>query len=343
MKIFFQQVYRNRYFLLFVLLFAYVESIYARISIRNEINAYIFTPEAALASCVSACILFVIMLFFIRKWQKADVFSVGDMFRIFISSLLVYMLNSLAIGWCIAFLFDNIERNFNPDTLLRATLADFLNGFIYGSFFLAYTYYKANRKYQQQMAAYQKTMAESRISQLKTQLNPHFLFNNLNVLDQFIEEDKHKASDFLNEFSDIYRYVLQASDNEIISLSEELDFARQYFRLIQHRYGEAYQLKVEAKSTDGFIVPLTLQLLIENAVQHNLGTADNPIIITITVDEQICVRNNINLKRKTKPASGRALSNLKEQYRLLTGKLLNIEQKNFLFTVNIPLVHRPVK
>ncbi|MCG7860633.1 histidine kinase, partial [Flavihumibacter sediminis] len=91
-----------------------------------------------------------------------------------------------------------------------------LDGFIYGSFFLAYTYYKKNKKQSAQLADYNKALYDSRMTQLKAQLNPHFLFNNLNVLDQLIYEDKERASEFLNEFADIYRYVLQADNQKIV-------------------------------------------------------------------------------------------------------------------------------
>ncbi|MFZ2784293.1 MAG: sensor histidine kinase [Sediminibacterium sp.] len=217
--------------------------------------------------------------------------------------------------------------------------SDFLNGFIYGSFFLAYYYYNKSKSHQKQLANYHQALSESKIYRLKAQLNPHFLFNNLNILDQLIEEDKHKASVFLNEFAEIYRYVLQVSEKKIISLDEELDFAEQYFRLIQHKYGTAYQMTIENKKSNGYIVPLTLQLLIENAFQHNLGTAENPVYITINVTENIRITNNINLKRNFKTTYGRALNNVKEQYKLLTEKPIEIQQSSNVFTVIIPIIH----
>jgi LytS/YehU family sensor histidine kinase len=217
--------------------------------------------------------------------------------------------------------------------------SDFLNGFIYGSFFLAYYYYHKSKTHQQQLSVYHQALAESKIHQLKSQINPHFLFNNLNVLDQFIEEDKNKASEFLNKFAEIYRYVLQSSEKKVISLSEEMDFAEEYFMLIQHKYGKAYQMNIESKNNRGYIVPLTLHLLIENAVQHNLGTEENPVLITINITENITTTNNINLKRNLKTTYGRALINLKEQYKLLTKESIEIHQSNNTFSVIIPIIY----
>ena len=337
------KIYLNRYFLLFILWFAYLQSIYTRITVRQAINAYIFTPEGALSTLFKAGILFLIIHFIIRKWQKYTVFSTREMLKIFGLSLAMYLLLMIIIGFFIAYMFDNIERNFNQETFIRSLFSDFLDGVIYGSFFLVYYYYNKSKSHQYQLANYHQALSESRISQLKSQLNPHFLFNNLNVLDQLIEEDKYKASDFLHEFAEIYRYVLQASDKKFINLKQELTFTEQYFRLIQHKYGNAYQMKIESTNNNGFIVPLTLQLLIENAVKHNMGTQDNPICITINVAEMICVSNNINLKQNAKPTSGRALNNLKEQYKLLAEKPVENQQSNTAFSVTIPIIYTQEK
>lgn len=338
MKNFTQKINQNRYFLLFILLFAYAESIYIRIIVRQQIDAYTFTPEMALATLASSCILFLIILYFIRRWQKTDVLQTGTMWRIFSSSVLVFVGFMLLTGFLIALAFGNLERNFNPNTLMVSLFSDFLNGIIYGSFFLAYYYHQINKKQQQQLANYNQALAESKISQLKNQLNPHFLFNNLNVLDQLIEEDKDKASDFLNEFAEIYRYVLQSTDKEVVRIEDEIDFAQRYFKLIQHKYNTAYQLQIEHKNTTGFMVPMTLQLLLENAVQHNLGTAENPVYIQLKIDENITVSNTIKRKRNSKPTSGRALNNLKQQYDLLSKKPLQIHQTEANFSVEVPII-----
>lgn len=335
-----RKINENRGFLLFILLFAYVQSIYTRIVGRQLVNIYTFTPEAAVATLMGAGVLFLIILFFIRKWQKNDVFDTGTMLKIFGSSLLVFLVSMLLIGFLIALAFDNVARNFNSHALTISIFSHFLDGFIYGSFFLAYYYYQGNKKHQHELATYNEALAESKINQLKTQLNPHFLFNNLNVLDQLIEEDKDKASDFLNEFAEIYRYVLQSTDRELVLIEEEIDFACQYFKLIHYKYGNLYQLQIENKNTNGFIVPMTLQLLLENAVQHNLGTKENPVCIQIKTDANISVSNNINLKRNRKPTSGRALKNLKEQYGLLAEKQIEIHQMANIFSVSVPIINK---
>lgn len=340
MKNFTQKIYQNRYFLLFILLFAYVQSIYIRIIVRQQINAYTFTPDAALVSLIGSGVLFLIMLFFIKKWNKSETLSLKVLFKISGASLFVYLLATNTFGLLIAFLFDNIEKNFNQQTFILSLFSNFLDGLVYGVFFLAYYYHLINKKQQKKISMYNKAITESKINQLKTQLNPHFLFNNLNVLDQLIEEDKDKASDFLNEFAEIYRYVLQSTDKELVRIEDEIDFVQQYFKLIQHKYNDAYQLQIECKSIiKDFMVPLTLQLLVENAVQHNLGTKGNPVCIQIKIDENIAVSNNTNLKRNSKTVSGRGLKNLKEQYSLLSEKPIQIHQTKNYFSVEVPIIH----
>lgn len=321
------------------MLFAYVQSIYVRISSWEEINAYTFTPEALFYSLYNAGILFAIILALFKKWEKPNVFTIKSMLKIFGLALVLYLIAMKVSGFFISSVFHTIERNFNQKTFFLNLFADFLNGVIYGSFFLAYYYYHRSKADQEQLSVYHQAMAESKIHQLKSQLNPHFLFNNLNILDQFIEEDKHKASEFLNKFAEIYRYVLQSSEKKVIGLNEEMNFAEEYFRLIQYKYGKAYQLSIQNNNNNGYIVPLTLQLLIENAVQHNVGTEEKPVVITINVTGNITITNNLHLKRKVKSTYGRALANLKEQYKLLSKEHIEIQQSDEVFSIIIPIIY----
>lgn len=336
-----QKLASHKIFITFVFLFAYAQSIQVRIWVRNEINLLTFTPEAALVTLVSSGFLFYIIHYFIKKWAFSAGFNSQIVFKIFGFSLIVYVISMKSLSFIIALIFDTVERNFNKETILLSSFSELMNGLIYGSFFIAYYYYTKNKSHQKQLASYNQALSESKISQLKHQLNPHFLFNNLNVLDQLIEEDKDVASAFLNEFADIYRYVLTASDKNVVSLQEEILFAEKYFKLIMHKYGSAYQLEIVRGHFDGYIVPLTLQLLIENAVQHNLGSIEKPVLIKINVTEDVEVTNTFCPKRNAKRTSGRALNNLKEQYALLGNYPLEIQQFDTLFSVKIPIISKP--
>jgi sensor histidine kinase YesM len=339
MKPFINKILKNKYFLLFILVFAYAQSVHSRIVVRGELNIYTFTPEAAFSNLLAAGVLFLIISFFIKRWQKSSDFQLNELVKIFGASIILHVLTMQILSFIIAFIFGNVERNFNLNTFILTTFSHLLDGLIYGSFFLAYYYYIKNKKYRENLAVYNQALSESRINQLKSQLNPHFLFNNLNVLDQLIEEDKHTASEFLNEFADIYRFALQATEKKVIPISDEILFAKKYFNLMQHKYGNAYQLIIEDNNADGFIVPLTLQLLIENAIQHNLGTETNPVRITLATGKDISISNNLSPKRNNKAESGRALKNLEEQYKIVTGNLIGIVKTESTFIVTVPLIY----
>lgn len=333
------RIKRNRNFLLFIYLFAYIHSVYNRLLVRQDINIYIFTPEAAIFKVLGIGLLFSVILFFLKKLESNNKFSTQLMFKAFGMSLISYLLIIHSISFITALAFDKVYQNFNPQTLIYTTISELLNGLIYGSFFISYYYYNKYKKNQEKLISYNKALAESKINQLKSQLNPHFLFNNLNILDQFIEEDKEKATAFLNEFADIYRYVLQVSDKELVPISEELDFANRYFKLIQYKYGNAYQLQIQSKANIGYIVPLALQLVIENAVQHNIGSETNPIKIKIEIDNKIIVTNNINLKISNKKTAGRGINNLKTQYEILSSEVFKIDTTLNQYSITIPIIN----
>lgn len=331
---------RHRYFLVFILLFAYVQSVYSRLTVWNQLNAYTFTPEAAVSTLLRAGILFFILRYFLRRWPIGPAFQLTPLLRAAFLSIVVFLAAMKLIGFCIAFVFDNIERNFNAETFFNAMFTDLLDAFIYGSFFLAYHYFRQGRQQQRLLSLAQQALADSRFNQLKAQLNPHFLFNNLQVLDELIIADQAQASRFLQQFADIYRYVLQATEQKVVPLYQELHFAQQYFELLHHKYGAAYQLHVpDAPLPAAGLVPLTLQILLENAVQHNLGTAQAPVLIRLTIQNNtLQVQNNTQPKQYRKATQGRALHNLQAQYQWLSPGTFSCTQSDQHFTVSVPLL-----
>lgn len=339
MRKLFNGLHLDRYFLGFVLLFAYAQSIQTRMLVRGEVNIFVFTPESALVQLLSACMLFLIMGALINRYKQAGHLNFSGAIKVFGWSLLCFMIVSNLAGLFLSLAFDTFERNFNPVALRNDNIQNTLNVCIYGSFFLAYYFHRSNKKDTEQLALYNQAMSESRIAQLKAQLNPHFLFNNLNVLDQLIEEDKDKASGFLNDFAELYRYVLQASDKKLVPLEDELFFAQSYFRIMQHKYGPGYRLEVSEKAEiQGFIPPLTLQLLLENAIEHNLGTTQEPVCIRVELGLRIAVSNNIIVKTKPKPFGGRSLRNLKEQYNLLSNENIDVLCSEKQFSISLPVI-----
>ena len=195
---------------------------------------------------------------------------------------------------------------------------------------------------QQMLLENQKLLAENmrnRYEALKNQLNPHFLFNILNTLDGLIDFDREKAHSYLQNLSSSFRYTIQSK--EIITLKEELDFVKSYAYLMKIRYGDnlSIQYAVNEKYNDFLIMPISLQLLIENAVKHNVINDKHPLTISIetTGNDTIKVSNTIQPKINAEAGEGIGLANLVERYNLLFGKEVLITQ-NSVFGVEIPLI-----
>lgn len=175
---------------------------------------------------------------------------------------------------------------------------------------------------------------------LKNQINPHFLFNSLNTLSSLINTQNNAAEHFINRLSSIYRYILENSLKDSIALQAELDFIKDYFSLHKARGEDKMNLYIDVKNADGYkILPVSLQLLIENAIKHNMATHQNPLNIYIDVeDNYVTVKNNLQKKATQLKSTQIGLKNLGERIRLTTGRELMVKQTNIEFTVKVPLM-----
>lgn len=184
-----------------------------------------------------------------------------------------------------------------------------------------------------------------RYTALKNQLDPHFLFNTMSILDSLVDEDRQKTHEYIQRFSSVYRYILQSK--EVVTLDEELRFVDDYFGLLQVRFGEYLSLRKEInpKLLGYGVVPLGLQSLVENAVQHNVVSRQHPLCITIstTVDHNLVVVNNYQPKNVLSSSSGIGLANLSERCMLRWQKDITIEQTADTFKVTLPLSSEPCK
>lgn len=180
----------------------------------------------------------------------------------------------------------------------------------------------------------------SRFESLKNQVNPHFLFNSLNVLSGLVYKDADLAAKFIKHLADVYRYVLDTRDWEVVPLEKELEVLQAYLFLLHIRFGD--NLKVEFHLQDykqKMIPPLTLQMLVENAVKHNIASRQQPLFIHITQENDIIVvKNNLQIKHNEQESNGVGLANIQERYRYITDKLVQIIKNEQLFSVSVPLV-----
>ncbi|SIR41239.1 2TM domain-containing protein [Maribacter ulvicola] len=183
--------------------------------------------------------------------------------------------------------------------------------------------------------------ASAKFDALKNQLDPHFLFNSLNVLTSLIEEDPMQAQKFTTSLSKVYRYVLEQKSKNLISVDEELKFARTYVRLLKMRFEDSiiFEIPHEATNPDAKIVPLSLQLLLENAVKHNVVTSSKPLHIKIYEEEDyLYVTNNLQEKQVVKKSSGVGLQNIRQRYAILTKKEMQIFKTAKEFKVRLPML-----
>ncbi|MGB5418355.1 histidine kinase [Algibacter sp.] len=211
-------------------------------------------------------------------------------------------------------------------------------------FHFAYFY----NKYQKNKIKEQKVIAgtaSAKFDALKNQLDPHFLFNSLNVLTSLIEENPENAQKFTTSLSKVYRYVLEQKNKELVTVDEELQFAKTYMSLLKMRFEDSivFTMPEKASNPESKVVPLSLQLLLENAVKHNMVTSNKPLHIRIYEDQgNLIVENNLQPKQILKKSSGVGLNNIMQRYGLLTNKKVNINKEANRFAVGIPMLTKQI-
>ncbi len=205
-----------------------------------------------------------------------------------------------------------------------------------------YNRYQKNKIKEQKVIA---GTASAKFDALKNQLDPHFLFNSLNVLTSLIEENPENAQKFTTSLSKVYRYVLEQKNKELVTVDEELKFARTYMSLLKMRFEDSiiFEIPDQASNPESKVVPLSLQLLLENAVKHNMVTSSKPLHVKIYEDgNHLVVMNNLQLKQIVKKSSGVGLENIKQRYQLLSNKKVIINQREKDFAVAIPMLTKQV-
>jgi hypothetical protein len=201
---------------------------------------------------------------------------------------------------------------------------------------------KRQQQQQLELMQAQQHNQQFKLQLLQQQLDPHFLFNNLNVLSVLIHKSPDQAEQFLDHFADIYRYQLQQGSKTLVSLADELAFAQHYMALLAQRFPASFQLHIDVdqkQQTSYQLVPCCLQLLLENAVKHNVASAAQPLVIKLELQQNLLiVHHPLRSKAFAQPGTGTGLTNLSERCLALLGKPIEIIQ-NDEFIVKVPLQH----
>ena len=206
-------------------------------------------------------------------------------------------------------------------------------------------FYKA---YQENKVKEQKIIAGTASAQfesLKNQIDPHFLFNSLNVLSSLIEENPESAQKFTTSLSKVYRYVLEQKDKELVSVAEELKFAKTYMNLLKMRFENSITFEIPEgfDNEEAKVVPLSLQLLLENCIKHNVVSEAKPLHVKITIENnQLVVTNNLQKKEVLSDRKGVGLQNIVNRYAILTKRTVLVEENEQEFKIFLPILTKQI-
>ncbi len=191
----------------------------------------------------------------------------------------------------------------------------------------------------------QKESIKLQYQALRNQVNPHFLFNSLNSLTSLVHQDPDQAVKFIKHLSEVYRYVLEHKDNELVPLEEELRFTEKYIYLQRIRHGDSLKVDMDVTVTDGrLVVPVSLQILVENAIKHNVVSEESPLYIEITdIGDAIFIKNNLQPRKTLNDSGGIGLSSLRERYSFISDRKVVARNEGDSFIVELPYIKSPAK
>jgi len=260
-------------------------------------------------------------------------------------SLSLYITYGIMVSFTVSYLFgrfvlENTGQSLFWDAFIKSLMIMVLDLMFISIYYSTYL----TKFWKKSIEANEELKRENLLAKyeaLKNQVNPHFLFNNLNTLSGMVEHKHEKTTDFIKKLSDIYRYVLEQNDKELVPITDELRFVEDYIFLSKMRFGEALNFSSDLHTKSSIlIVPLGLQMLVENAIKHNIISDDSPLKIELGIENGfIIVRNN--LQKKKAIISGKeplGLENLKNRYAYLSDVPVEIIESESVFLVKLPII-----
>ncbi|WP_108807532.1 sensor histidine kinase [Aquimarina spinulae] len=245
-------------------------------------------------------------------------------------------------GHSIQYIYRLLGKNANYFTQLKVLLPVTLVTIMIMAIYEAMYYYVRLKKSIREEEQTKQVMIQAQLDTLRNQAQPHFLFNSLNTLRDIIDQDsKEDAKGFVDNLSNVYRFILESGNTNLIAVEKELKFAKAYVYIQSERFGDNLQMNwnVPENKLTSMIVPMSLQLLIENAIKHNIVSRAKPLIITVTIkDDFLVVHNKIQTKSTKVPSTKIGLKNIEQRYALITNKLPEITSDGIQFTVSLPLL-----
>jgi len=269
--------------------------------------------------------------------------------RAVISIISILIANIILVYFCNYLNFVVIQKAATTEEYFSGKY-NFINWFtinialLISAFLHAKSFMEELKKTSKKEVVEQKLIARSANAQfesLKNQLDPHFLFNSLNVLSSLIDENPKQAQKFTASMSKIYRYVLEQKDKELVTVEDEIEFAKTYCELLKTRFEDSvdFEFNISNEDLKLFVVPLSLQLLLENCIKHNFATSSKPLIIKVfSENDTLCIENNLQVREQMKESAGIGLANIVQRYSLLTKRNVFIEKSEDYFKVKLPML-----
>lgn len=253
----------------------------------------------------------------------------------FVVGILVTILYAFIIVFALKEIYSYFLTGFNASIIFSVIVSVLVWLFLHSRGFLL-----SWREAAKDAERLQKENVIAKYESLKSQVNPHFLFNSLNALTNLVYEDPAKAVKFIKQLSEVYRYVLDTRDSEVVDIKEELHFLESYLFLQKIRFGDNLKMEINIKTLTSKVAPLALQMLIENAIKHNVVSSEDPLLITIhEQDGFIKIENNLQKKNTLdNHASSMGLENICKRYEFLSNKKVEVIKSSNTFTVILPII-----
>lgn len=236
--------------------------------------------------------------------------------------------------------FSDYIQNESISNYVVSTILTFVVTLAFHTFYFYRAYNESKVKEQKIIAS----SASAQFESLKNQIDPHFLFNSLNVLSSLIEENPDAAQKFTTSLSKVYRYVLEQKDKELVSVEEELRFAKTYMNLLKMRFENSITFELpEFENDEAKVVPLSLQLLLENCIKHNIVSEQKPLHIKIYIENnELIIENNKQIKEVLQDRKGVGLQNIVNRYAILTKRNVIIQESETVFKVKLPILTKQI-
>lgn len=271
-------------------------------------------------------------LMWVKEPLKTFLFAFGSVviYTVGIISLILAVYIMFVLGHTWQEFIDSLQWRYYLPALFMTLM---INTFMHGRAFLI--------EWRQAAVEVEKFKNESLKSQyesLKNQVNPHFLFNSLNALSSLVYDDQAKAVDFIRRLSKVYRYVLDNKDKELVPIEEEIAFLEDYTFLQKIRFEDNLQIHIENTAREGMVPPIAIQILLENAIKHNIVSESKPLTVWVKIDQYKCVVSNNVQEKLHKDSTGIGLANLKSRYAYLSDEEVKVEKNEEHFTVTLPIL-----